>query len=94
MRRIKGPGRPILPQEGRSALLASLRAVDHVVVFDETTPARVLQTIRPHLVVKGDDYNLDSLPEIRILEDWGGQVVIIQRLPGYSTTDLINAIKK
>ena len=96
--RLKGPDRPLLPQEDRVRLLSALRCVDAVVVFDETTPEAVLSRLRPDLWVKGGDYadgtaTEPELPEAELLRTWGGQAVVVPFLDGRSTSDLIAAAR-
>ena len=89
VRRLKGPDRPLVPEEDRVAVLQALAAVDAVVVFDEDTPEAVLDRLRPDVFVKGGDYSVDELPEAPLLESWGGRAVIVPYVPGRSTTRLI-----
>jgi rfaE bifunctional protein nucleotidyltransferase chain/domain/rfaE bifunctional protein kinase chain/domain len=89
VRRLKGPDRPLVPEEDRIAVLEALSAVDAVVVFDEDTPERALERLRPDLWVKGGDYTLADLPEAAAVERWGGQAVVLPYVPGRSTTRLI-----
>jgi rfaE bifunctional protein nucleotidyltransferase chain/domain/rfaE bifunctional protein kinase chain/domain len=87
--RLKGPERPLVPQEDRASVLAALGCVDSVVVFDEDTPERVLEQVRPAIWVKGGDYGEAVLPEERVLRSWGGRAVILPYVEGRSTTRLI-----
>jgi D-beta-D-heptose 7-phosphate kinase / D-beta-D-heptose 1-phosphate adenosyltransferase len=89
VRRLKGPGRPIVNEHDRAAVLAALGCVDAVAVFDEDTPAHVLERIRPHIWAKGGDYEGRLLPEQEVLERWGGRAVVLPFLDGRSTTELI-----
>lgn len=89
VRRLKGPGRPIQPARDRAAVLAALDAVDMVVVFEEDTPLEALGQLRPDLFVKGGDYESTDLPEAKLLETWGGQVVLLPYVTGHSTTRLV-----
>ncbi|HWB34718.1 MAG TPA: adenylyltransferase/cytidyltransferase family protein, partial [Rugosimonospora sp.] len=91
VRKLKGPQRPLSPQHDRAAVLAALSFVDSVVVFNDTTPAGILQQLRPDVWVKGGDYFLDDevLPESAVLRGWGGQTVVVPYLPGHSTSELI-----
>ena len=89
VRRIKGPGRPLVPEEDRAAVLEALSCVDAVVVFDEDTPETVLEKLRPHVFAKGADYAISDLPEARVVSRWGGQAVILPYVAGRSTTGLI-----
>ena len=89
VRRLKGPGRPLNPAADRAAILRSLACVDDVVVFDDDTPVGVLGRLRPHLFVKGADYEGAEMPERDALADWGGHVVLVPLVVGRSTTGLI-----
>ncbi|GID29718.1 PfkB family carbohydrate kinase [Paractinoplanes brasiliensis] len=89
VRGLKGPERPLNPQQDRARMLAALDCVDAVVIFGESTPEAVLTWLRPDVWVKGGDY--DSLPETELVERWGGQTVIVPYLDGRSTTKTINA---
>ena len=91
VRRLKGPDRPLVPQEDRAAVVAALGCVDAVVVFDEDTPETVLASFQPEVWVKGGDYDAAELPELGLIESWGGRTVILPFLPGRSTTGLIGA---
>lgn len=88
VRRRKGVGRPVVPAADRVRVLAALGCVDAVVVFDEDTPERLLDELRPDIWVKGGDYALADLPEAALLESWGGQVVLLPYLDGRSSTGL------
>jgi len=89
VRRLKGPGRPLVPEADRAAVLEALGCVDAVLVFDEPTPEAVLRRIRPDLFVKGGDYDGRDLPERAVLAEWGGEVVLLPYLRGRSTTRLM-----
>jgi D-beta-D-heptose 7-phosphate kinase/D-beta-D-heptose 1-phosphate adenosyltransferase len=91
VRRLKGPGRPLNVAEDRATVLLSLACVDAVIVFDEDTPCRVLRVLRPHLFVKGGDYQGVELEEREVLAKWGGQLVLLPLVGGRSTTRLISA---
>ncbi|MFD5322281.1 D-glycero-beta-D-manno-heptose 1-phosphate adenylyltransferase, partial [Streptomyces sp. NPDC127092] len=86
--RLKGPGRPLTPLADRMRVLEALSSVDAVVAFDEDTPERLLEALRPDVWVKGGDYAPDSLPETRALRSWGGQTIVLPYLEGRSTTTL------
>lgn len=89
--RLKGPTRPIVPEDERAYMLASLVCVDYVVLFDEDTPHRVLEAIRPHVLVKGG-----STPEVvgrELVEAWGGHCVTTGLVEGVSTTQRIRRIE-
>ncbi|RFU39254.1 D-glycero-beta-D-manno-heptose 1-phosphate adenylyltransferase, partial [Actinomadura logoneensis] len=91
VRRAKGPGRPVTPAEDRARVLRALSDVDATVVFDEDTPARLLEELRPDVWVKGADYEGRELPEADIIRARGGAVVLLPLLEGRSTTRLLEA---
>ena len=90
----KGPGRPIVAEGDRAAVLGALRAVDAVVIFDERTPVRLMREVRPAVYVKGGDYSIEDLPEAEVAEEIGAEVRIIPFEPGYSTSALVEKIRK
>lgn len=92
VRRLKGEGRPIVPQEDRAEILASIRWVDGVVFFEEDTPLELIASLRPDILVKGGDYNVENVVGKDVVEGDGGEVVIIPLLPGYSTSGFLEAI--
>jgi D-beta-D-heptose 7-phosphate kinase / D-beta-D-heptose 1-phosphate adenosyltransferase len=87
--RLKGPGRPLVRGADRAAILRALRCVDAVHVFDEDTPERALERLRPDVWTKGGDYRVGDLPEARLLRRWGAEAVVLPYLPDRSTTRLI-----
>jgi rfaE bifunctional protein nucleotidyltransferase chain/domain/rfaE bifunctional protein kinase chain/domain len=89
VRRLKGPTRPLQSATDRGLLLQALGCVDAVVVFDEDTPIAALEQLRPDVWAKGGDYALADLPEAPVLEQWGGQAVVLPYLSGKSTSALI-----
>jgi len=89
----KGPERPINPLEDRLEVLQALRAVDGVVPFDESTPAALIKLLRPEVHVKGGDYTIETMPEAKIVESYGGEVVIVPLLEGRSTTSILRRIE-
>ena len=91
VRRLKGRGRPVVPEADRAEVLRGLSCVDGVAVFAEDTPAAVLERIRPHLFVKGGDYGARELPEAEVLARWGGEAVVVPYLEGRSTSGLLAA---
>ena len=94
-RRLKGPGRPILPQEERAELLAALRCVDYVTIFEEDTAEELVQRLRPDVYVKGGDYAQGkALPEAKAVRAYGGEVRILALVPGRSTSALIERIQR
>ena len=91
-RRLKGPTRPVNRESDRIALVSALDVVDYAVLFDEDTPAELIRAIRPHVHVKGGDYQAESLPEIGAVHEVGAEVEILSLVAGRSTTALINRI--
>ena len=91
VRRLKGPTRPLAPEADRVRVLEALECVDAVVVFDEDTPERVLEDLRPDVWAKGGDYALSDLPEAEVVSRWDGETVVLPYLDGRSTTNLIGA---
>ncbi|MEA2381738.1 MAG: D-beta-D-heptose 7-phosphate kinase / D-beta-D-heptose 1-phosphate adenosyltransferase [Solirubrobacteraceae bacterium] len=89
VRRLKGAGRPVVNESDRTAVLRALRCVDAVLVFDEDTPVRALERLRPDVWAKGGDYAGRELPEAAVLERWGGQAVVLPFVDGKSSTRLI-----
>jgi rfaE bifunctional protein nucleotidyltransferase chain/domain len=93
VRALKGPGRPVLPEAERAELLAALRCVDYVTLFDEPTPEAAISLLRPDFHVKGGDYRADEIPEAPAVVAGGGRVVIVPFVEGWSTTRLIERIQ-
>ena len=93
VRRLKGPERPVVPQGERAALLASLRAVDYVVLFEEETPLELITALQPDILVKGEDYPMDRIVGRGIVESRGGQVVRLPLLPGRSSSGLLARLR-
>ena len=93
VRRLKGPERPLVPQEDRAAVLAALGFVDAVTIFDEDTPLEVLQSLRPNVLVKGGDYKLEDVVGRELIEAAGGRVMLVPLTPEKSTTALVERIR-
>ncbi len=91
--RLKGAGRPVLPMAERSHMLGALAAVDCVVVFDEDTPALLIEAIRPEILVKGSDYTEETVGGADVVATWGGRVELIDLVEGISTTALIERLR-
>ncbi len=94
VKKLKGEGRPILPEEARAEIISSLSFVDYVVIFAEETPEKLISLLKPDIHVKGGDYKGKEIPERRIVESYGGKVVLVDLVEGYSTTSIIEKIKK
>ncbi|MGK5445084.1 D-glycero-beta-D-manno-heptose 1-phosphate adenylyltransferase [Micromonospora sp. URMC 105] len=93
VRRLKGPDRPVNPVEDRITLLAALSCVDHVVVFEEDSPAKLIETVRPDVYVKGGDYPPEMVPEAPLVRRLGGQVRTLGYVPDRSTSAIIDRIR-
>jgi D-glycero-beta-D-manno-heptose 1-phosphate adenylyltransferase len=93
VRRLKGPGRPLVPAAERVELLAALRPVDHVVVFEEDTADRLVGLLRPDVHAKGTDYTETSVPEAASVRAAGGRVVIVGDPKDHATRDVIARIR-
>ncbi|WP_368641111.1 D-glycero-beta-D-manno-heptose 1-phosphate adenylyltransferase [Castellaniella ginsengisoli] len=89
----KGDDRPLNGQDDRAALLAALSCVDGVVLFAEDTPLELIQALRPDVIVKGGDYDMDALPETAVVRGWGGRAVAIPFEHQRSTTALLRKIR-
>jgi len=89
----KGPDRPLHNEADRAVMLAALQSVDLVTWFDEDTPQQLIAMLRPDLIVKGGDYDMDKLPETALVRSWGGQARAIPFVDGYSTTALVRRIR-
>ena len=92
VRRLKGPGRPLMPAVERAEMLAALRAVDHVVVFEDDTADRLVALLRPAVHAKGTDYTAESVPERASVHAAGGRVAIAGDAKQHSTRDVIAEI--
>jgi D-beta-D-heptose 7-phosphate kinase / D-beta-D-heptose 1-phosphate adenosyltransferase len=92
-KRLKGEGRPVQDERARAEVLAALEAVDLVAIFEEDTPIRLITEIKPSVLVKGGDYTREQVVGHEIVDAHGGEVVLIDVLPGHSTTSLVNRAK-
>lgn len=91
--KLKGSQRPVVNESERAQIIASLKAVDFVTIFDEETAVTLLEIIKPDIYIKGGDYNLDNLPEAMPVTANGGKVEFVPLTPRKSTTSLIDKIK-
>jgi rfaE bifunctional protein nucleotidyltransferase chain/domain len=92
-RRLKGPDRPIVPENERAELITGLRCVDVVTLFDDPTVEPLLRAIRPDVHCKGTDYTPETVPERDVVRDFGGRVAIVGDPKDHATTDLIGRIR-
>ncbi len=92
VRKLKGKGRPILPQSDRAELVGALACVDHIIIFDELTAAGLLDELRPHVHCKGTDYSTETVPERETVLAYGGEVRIVGDPKEHSTRSVIREI--
>ena len=92
VKKLKGDSRPINSENDRAEVLAGLSSVDYVILFDEETPSDLLGKIKPDIHVKGGDYNVDTLPESKVIQQAGGKIIFLPFVEGKSTTGIINKI--
>jgi D-beta-D-heptose 7-phosphate kinase/D-beta-D-heptose 1-phosphate adenosyltransferase len=90
----KGGDRPVVPEGERVRLLAALASVDCVVLFDEATPLALIERLRPDVLVKGADYARDAIVGADQVVAWGGRVVRVPLVSGYSTTELLGRLRR
>lgn len=93
VRSIKGEGRPVNNENDRAEILSALRCVDYVVLFDEDSPASLLDEMKPDVYTKGADYTMETLPEAEIMRKNGTKVEFITFVEGKSTTNTIEKMK-
>ncbi len=94
VRRLKGPGRPILSQRERALLLAAFACVDYVTVFDQDTPWHTIKRLRPNVLVKGADWDSKAIVGRDLVEGYGGRVARLPLVKGRSTTNIIERIRR
>jgi D-glycero-beta-D-manno-heptose 1-phosphate adenylyltransferase len=92
VRRLKGAGRPILPAADRAEIVASVRGVDYVVVFDGDTVAPLLELLRPDVHCKGTDYTVDTVPERETVRAYGGRIATVGDPKSHSTRELLSRV--
>lgn len=90
----KGASRPINGELDRAEVVGALKAVDYVVLFGEKTAETIIAKVRPDVYVKGGDYTLETLPEAKIVQSYGGRVEFVQMVAGRSTTNVIKKIEQ
>ena len=92
IRVIKGNKRPITPQAERAEVLSELCSIDYITIFDEPTPLKVIESVKPDLLVKGEDWQEGEIVGADMVRDWGGEVVRMPLVKGVSTTDIVKRI--
>jgi len=94
VRRLKGPGRPVNDEQSRALVMASQLFVDAVCFFDEDTPLELIQAVKPDVIVKGGDYTPETVVGAGFVATYGGSVVIVPTVAGFSTTGIIEKMKE
>lgn len=94
VKQIKGPKRPIMPETDRIELIEAMEMVNYVILFDEPDPTRLIDAIKPDVLVKGADWSADKVVGAELVEKDGGRVVRIPYLEGFSTSEIIERIVK
>ncbi len=92
VRGLKGPSRPMVPEDERAEMLAHLESVDYVCLFSESRPDSLIALVKPHIHAKGGDYRVEDLPEAEVVRNNGGEVAILPLVEGRSTTNIIARI--
>ena len=93
VQRLRGAGRPLVAEADRAAVLAALRSVDAVTLFDEDTPLELISALLPDVLVKGGDYDLDGIVGREVVEEAGGEVRALPFVEGHSTTSILDRLK-
>jgi D-beta-D-heptose 7-phosphate kinase/D-beta-D-heptose 1-phosphate adenosyltransferase len=93
VRRLKGPTRPVQGEIARAVVLAAIKAVDAVVLFEEDTPLALIRQLRPNVLVKGSDYQIEEVVGAEDVTSWGGRVLLAQIFSGHSTTTMVNRMR-
>lgn len=93
VRKIKGENRPIQDENSRLNILAALECVDAVVLFDEETPLELIKVVKPDVLVKGADYEIEQIVGAKEVKEYGGEVKTIAFLEGYSTSNIVKRLK-
>ena len=89
---LKGPSRPIVPEEDRAAVIAALRAVEMVTIFDQDTPLELIRELKPNVLVKGGDYTVETVVGHEDVLAAGGRVEIVPTVEGFSTTNIVRKL--
>lgn len=92
-KRLKGPSRPVQPETARSFVLAGLAFVDAVTLFDQDTPIELIGTIKPDILLKGADYNIDGVVGREIVQSYGGRIILVELVPDTSTTRIVDRLR-
>lgn len=93
VRKLKGASRPINNQADRAEVLLALKPVDYVIIFDELTAENLIAKVKPDIYVKGGDYTLETLPEAKIVQSYGGRVEFVNLVAGKSSSNIVKKIE-
>ncbi len=93
IKKLKGPSRPVTPQEERAEILSALSYIDYIVFFDEDTPLNLITTVKPFIIVKGGDYTRETTVGHELVESYGGRIEIFKTLNGYSSSKIIGKLQ-
>jgi rfaE bifunctional protein nucleotidyltransferase chain/domain len=93
VQRLKGASRPILQEPDRAEIVSALESVDYVVIFSEDTPVETIAILKPHIHVKGGDYDMATIPEAKVVQSYGGELRAVPLVTGRSTTTIIQKIR-
>jgi len=91
--KLKGPGRPVNEQQARAEVLGGLAFVDYIILFPEETPLKLINTLKPDILIKGGDYQKEDIVGYAEVISWGGSVETIPLLEGYSSTSILDKSK-
>ena len=94
IQKLKGKNRPIIDEQSRAILLASLSFIDAVVLFSEETPINLINTLKPDVLAKGGDYEISTIVGHKVVQENGGKVILVPFVDGFSSTTIIDKIKK
>jgi rfaE bifunctional protein nucleotidyltransferase chain/domain len=94
IQKLKGENRPIMDENSRAILLASLQFIDAIVLFSEDTPQKLIETIVPDILAKGGDYKVEEIAGHEVVLQNGGEVILVPFIDGFSTTNIVDKIKQ
>ena len=92
VKKLKGRDRPINNEKDRAEILGALSCIDYVSIFNEDTAEKFLEIVKPNIYVKGGEYNLDILPEAKVVKKYHGEIVLVPMIPDSSTTQIIEKL--
>ena len=92
VKRLKGKDRPIQPEDARAIVMAGIEGVENVIIFAEDTPLELIKVIKPDVLVKGGDYQVDQVIGADVVQSYGGQIYIAKLVEGFSTTNIVTTL--